>query len=247
MEKKQYKVMYEVEDTHFWYRGMRTISDVLLNKFLLRKRNNIILDAGCGTGASLIALKKYGNTQGFDISPEAVRLCKKRGLKNVSVGSIDRIPNKKELFDLITCFDVLGQMEVESDRKAMKEFHRVLKKKGILLIRIAAYNWLYGYHDRAVHTKHRYNKKELNTLLTQNGFKVLQVTYANTFLFPVAFFVRLLKRILPLKESGTDSDVTPVHPLLNTILFYPLTFEAFLMRYLNLPFGLSVIAVAIKK
>ncbi len=247
MEKEQYEIMYRVEDTHFWYKGMRKISETLLNKFLSKKKSNSILDAGCGTGASMLFLKKYGKVAGFDISVDAVNFCKKRKITNVKLGSITKIPFRGKQFDLVTCFDVLGQMEVSSDKSAMKEFHRVLKPGGTLLIRIAAYNWLYGYHDKAVHTKHRYNASELTELLKKNNLTPLQVTYANTFLFPVASLMRFLRKIFPVKHSSSESDVSAVHPFLNKVMYYPLAFEAFLLQWICLPFGLSVTAVAIKR
>ena len=81
MRKKEYDAMYKVEDTHFWYRGMRKISETLLEKYFLQKTNARILDAGCGTGAGMMWLKSFGTIFGFDISQRAIYFCKKRGLK----------------------------------------------------------------------------------------------------------------------------------------------------------------------
>ncbi|CAN5137689.1 class I SAM-dependent methyltransferase [soil metagenome] len=246
MESKEYDIMYEVEDTHFWYRGMRDITTSLLAKYLPSKTQNTILDAGCGTGAGIEFLKQFGTVHGFDISPRAVEFCHKRGLDNVIEGSIDEIPYDDSKFDLVTCFDVLGQREVSSDQKAIKEFHRVLKPGGILLIRIAANNWLYGYHDVAVHTRHRYNATELEHLFESNKLKTLGTTYANYFFFPPIAAMRLLKRFFP-APSHVESDVNTVHPLVNTFSYYPFLLESKIVRYSRLPFGLSIIGVAQKK
>ncbi len=246
METKEYDIMYAVEDNHFWYRGMRDITASLFEKYLPAKKNNTILDAGCGTGAGIEFLKKYGTVHGFDISPRAVEFCHKRGLDNVIVGSIDEIPYEDSKFDLVTCFDVLGQREVSSDKKAMKEFYRVLKPGGILLIRIAANNWLYGYHDVAVHTRHRYNAQEVAQLFESHRLKTLGTTYANSFFFPPIAVMRLLRRLSPVKES-VGSDVDTVNPLVNFLAYYPLLLESKIVRYARLPFGLSVIGVAQKK
>ena len=246
MELKEYDIMYQVEDTHFWYRGMRDITNSLLQKYLPAKKNNTILDAGCGTGAGIEFLKKFGLVHGFDISPRAVEFCHKRGFDNVIQGSIDDIPFDDSKFDLVTCFDVLGQREVSSDKKAMKEFHRVLKPGGVLLIRIAAHNWLYGYHDVAVHTRHRYNAAEVEKLFETNGLKTLGTTYANTFFFPPIAAMRLVRRVFPAKEHD-GSDVNTVHPFVNRVSYYPLLLESHLVRFTRLPFGLSVIGIAQKR
>lgn len=245
MEKKEYTTMYVVEDKHFWYRGMRAISTVVLNKYFSKKSHNKILDAGCGTGANILFLKKYGEVKGIDISPQAVQYCSERDLKNVVKGSIDHLPFKSNAFDLVTCFDVLGQKEVASDITVMKEFYRVLKPDGTLLVRIAAYNWLYSYHDIAVHTDRRYNTRQLRKLFTKTNFQPQQITYANTFFFPVIAFLRIFRRIIP-KKDNQNSDVQKMSPIVNTLCYYPLRVESKIIQYMSLPFGLSLIGVAKK-
>lgn len=237
--------MFEVEDTHFWYRGMRTISKMLLGKFISRKKGNRILDAGCGTGSGIIFLQQYGKVDGFDISKQAVRFCHLRGLKQVITGTIDRIPYKDNTFDIVTCFDVLYHQKVESDIKSMKELYRVLKPGGILLLRIAANNWLFSYHDVAVHTRHRYNSDELRGLLEKTKLQVLTLTYANMFFSPVIVTIRFIEKFLRSKKSN-QSDVNKVNPIVNMACYVPFLIESILIKYLSLPFGLSIIGVAKK-
>lgn len=246
MESKEYTVMYEVEDTHFWYVGMREITKTLLDIVLNKRKENSILDAGCGTGANIIFLRQYGKVQGFDISKKAVDLCKKRGIKNVTTGNITNIKYKKDTFNLVTCFDVLGQFEVKNDKRAVKEFNRVLKPDGILLIRIAAYDWLKGYHDKHVHTKHRYTVTELEKLLQKENFTIIRKTYANSTLFPLAVIRRLIIDKLFDNNKNGESDVQNIHPIINKFLLFFLRIESFILQYMDLPFGLSVIVVASK-
>lgn len=239
MEIREYKLMFEVEDTHFWYKGMRKITNTLLEKYLPKNNRQKILDAGCGTGKNIMFLKKYGKVSGFDISSQAITYCKKRKLTNIKLGSIDEIPYKNNVFDLVTCFDVLGQIEVRNINKSIKEFKRVLKPGGILLIRVAAYDWLKGYHDKAVHTKHRFKKNELEKLLTINNLKVIKTSYANCLLLPISILKRLLNKTI-------DSDVKQINPQVNWFLNMPFVLESLFLKYFSLPFGLSVIIVAKK-
>lgn len=247
MEIKEYSAMYETEDTLFWYKGMRAITKELFRQTLPRISKNNILDAGCGTGANIKFLEQYGKVEGFDIEKKAVDYCKKRGIKNVKVGSITDIKSKNSQFDIVTCFDVMGQMEVKSERKAIQEFNRVLKPKGIILIRIAAYDWLKGYHDKSVHTKHRFTVAETNRLLQTNGFKILKSTYANTLLFPLVLFRRFILNRLTPHNKKLSSDVQQVNPLLNMIFYTFFLIEAVILKYISLPYGLSVIVIAQKK
>lgn len=244
MRTNQYKVMYEVEENHFWYKGMQKISENLLHLYLRKLAKLKILDAGCGTGGSLLFLRKFGTVTGIDTSPLAIRFCKKRGLKNVFVGSVEKLHFKDNSFDIVTCFDVIPHQNVKDDNRAFSELYRVLKPGGTLLLRVAAYNWLFGYHDVAVQNKQRYARKEVKELLEKASFKPLKITYVNFFLFPVAVLRRFLSGF-SFKKSH-DSDVLPVSPRLNFILQFPLNIESFLIRYLNLPFGLSIVSVAQK-
>lgn len=244
MEKIEYDRMFAVEDSHFWYKGMRKITETLLHKFLKKKAGNVILDAGCGTGGSLLFLKHYGTTYGVDISIYAIGICKERGLDHVQVSGIEDLPFKDNFFDIITCFDVLPHQSVKNHHKALREFFRVLKPGGILIVRAAAYHWLFSYHDKQVQNKHRYTAFEINNLTKEAHFKILKTTYANTLLFPILLFLRYINNFFSSRKNG--SDVRSVHPLINSILYTPFFIESFFIRYFNLPFGMSVISVARK-
>lgn len=246
MEIREYKVMYEVEDSHFWYKGMRKITKTLFDKYLPKNKQLKILDAGCGTGRNILFLKNYGQVFGFDISPHAIKYCKKRGLKNIKEGSVDRIPFNNNSFDLITCFDVLYHKQVENYKKVIGEFYCVLKPGGVLFVRVPAFQFLMSGHDTAVHTKHRFHKTELKDILLSQHFRILKISYINTLLFPFAAIRRILKRFIII-ETDKKSDVKKINPVLNFFLQFPLYLESNLIKYIDFPFGLSLIAMVKKK
>jgi hypothetical protein len=76
------------------------------------------------------------------------------------------------------------------------------------------------------------------------GLEVVQTTYANTLLFPIAVVRRLLAKFRD--NAGGESDVRPVPPPLNLALTGLLGLEALLLQHTRLPLGLSVIALARK-
>ena len=51
-----------------------------------------VLDAGCGTGANLLAFADRARPAGIDFSPEAVRWCRSRGLPDTAVASAAALP-----------------------------------------------------------------------------------------------------------------------------------------------------------
>ncbi|MCD4666588.1 class I SAM-dependent methyltransferase [archaeon] len=235
MEKSEYKNIFELEKNHWWYKGIRESSLSILKPYL--KKNIKILDAGCGTGFNIQVLKKYGYVGGIDFSEEAVKFCRKKGI-NIKKGSVEKLPFKDNSFDLITCFEVIYHKGVKSDLKALNEFNRVLKKNGLLLVRVPAFEFLRGPHDDVVHGIRRYNKKSLSLLLRKSKFNIVKITYLNFILF----FPVLITRFL-MKKKNTDIQETS--KLLNFILYMILKFEKIFLK-LGLPFGVSLIALAKK-
>jgi ubiquinone/menaquinone biosynthesis C-methylase UbiE len=246
LDPEEYEIMYGVEGSHWLYSGMRAITERLLDRCCPPASRLKILDAGCGTGAGMTTyLNKYGEVTGVDISEIALGFCRKRRAERLSQASITDLPFAPGVFDLVTSFDVLYEQAVANDRTALKEFARVLKREGHLLLRLPAYNWLRGQHDQVTHTARRYVTAQVSEMLQECGFEPGQITYANMFLFPVALLKRMLERLHKNREPKSDLAIK-VGPF-NNILMGILSLEAPLISRASLPFGLSVIALARKR
>jgi SAM-dependent methyltransferase len=245
MREDEYRGMYELERSLWWYQGMREITASLLSNNLNGRNNTRVLDVGCGTGFSMKWLREQLKTEavfGVDLFYEAAELWKLNDIHTAAVGSIEALPFPNSEFDLVTCFDVIYQLSNETAAQAVKEIARVLKPGGFFYIREPAYEWMRGSHDIVVATKHRFTRGRLKSLLTAHGLTVDRTTYANTLLFPLAVPHRFLSRV----TGSEESDVKPVHPLLNRLFLSTLKLEARMMKSISLPFGLSVIALARK-
>jgi SAM-dependent methyltransferase len=249
MQLDEYRKMYALEETFWWYRGMLRVTRQILEPYFQPRRDIRILDAGCGTGKMLVELEAYALRPpvGFDFSVEAVKFLRLRGVANVLQASTTDIPFKSESFDLVTSFDVLCQLPANGDRQALREFHRVLKPGGKIYVRLPAYPWMFANHDRCSLTFRRYYRGDLVAQVEHAGFRILKASYANFFLFPVLAFKRLvLERLGILSDS---SDLRPVPEGLNDILEIPLGIESRLLSYpsFRFPCGLSVVCLAEKK
>ncbi|PYS72774.1 MAG: class I SAM-dependent methyltransferase, partial [Acidobacteria bacterium] len=66
MQAHHYPILYQVEETHWWYLGRRRIIQSLVEQILpmLNNHNPRILDVGCGTGANLKMLSAFGKAEG---------------------------------------------------------------------------------------------------------------------------------------------------------------------------------------
>jgi ubiquinone/menaquinone biosynthesis C-methylase UbiE len=237
--------MYELEDSLWWYRGQRKISERLFREFLPRRNNLKILDVGAGSGGSLAQLRPWGEVTAFDFSEMAVRFYGNRDSSRVAVASAAAMPYKDASFDLVTIFDVFATLDDADQNAALKEVARVLRPGGFLFWREPGHMFLHGPHDRATHVLRRYNTKLFKSYLTAIGLKPLRLSYSNSFLFPVAVARRLLAKI---RDDGSmgHSDVQPMPEPFNTILGGILSLEAPMVAKHGLPIGLSTLTLAQK-
>jgi len=246
MEREQYAIMARREERHWWYAGMRRVALAVLEHALAGQTGLCILDAGCGTGGTTLELRRFGRVVGVDLAWEALEPARARGLSGLARASIERLPFGDASFDVATSFEVVYHLGVASDMSALIEMRRVLKPAGLFMLRVPAHDWLRGEHDRLVHTRHRYSRTEVSSKLTEAGFAVERLSWANTVLFPPA----VLKRILERSNNGHDGTAgepdlwQPPAPV-NRILEGLVAVEAqAIPRGVPLPFGLSVLAVA---
>jgi len=250
MNRDEYKFLFDLEGHHWWFVGMRKIVAALLDT-AVGPGSRRILDAGCGTGFTMSWLRRLGDdtkVYGLDLSPDALGYCRHRGEKLLVRGSVRDLPFPAQTFDLILTLEVLDWFSPEQAAQPFAELVRVLKDGGWLLVRLPAFQFLHSAHDEAILTAHRYTAGELTQCLVRQGLLPVRVTYANTFLFPIAAVWRWLRRS-PQKQA--HSDVRPLPKSirwLNPILAWILGVEAACLRHLPwpLPVGLSVIALARK-
>jgi len=242
MQPREYKVMYQLEDKHWWFTAKRLFIKTYLN-FLPKKKNLKILDIGCGTGKNLEMLQNFGQPQGIDAFTSAISFCKKRKSLKTKKASASQLPFKNNNFNLITLLDVLYHKGVKNDLQVLKEAYRALKSSGFLLITDCAHQFLWGSHDISMHARQRYSKKELISKVNQAGFKVKKASYIYFFTFPLFIINRLLKKFIFKKSS---SDIAPINPVINQALIFILNLESKLLKYFNLPIGSSIIVLAQK-
>jgi SAM-dependent methyltransferase len=246
LNEAEYQNIYESEERQWWYGGMRAISRALLEPPLRALgeggRALRLLDAGCGTGRNLDELGRFGRAAGIDLSPEALRFCRKRGVAAARAALL-ALPFRDQSFDCVTSFDVVYHAWVTDDRAAVREMARVLRPGGLLLVRVPAFRLLWGGHDVEVQSRHRYTRGELLALLRDSGLVTLRSTYCNSFLFPLL----LLRRGLDRLTGRTGSDVGFLPAPLEWSFGALLRLEAACVRRgLSFPVGASVVALARK-
>ena len=167
--------LVQVELDHWWSRGMWQIAAGWFDLALKQKSSLSALDIGCGTGGTLRNLflrPEIDRVTGLDSNPAALRHTP--GL-DVTQGSATALPFSASSFDVITCFDVLQHLPMNSETIAFREAFRVLRTGGVAIFRT---NGRGLWPDRS-RTEVAYELRSLINSAQAAGLAVRQATYAN--------------------------------------------------------------------
>jgi SAM-dependent methyltransferase len=177
-----------------------TVIRLLLELRLKEKGFVRILDAGAGEGALSAKLKKLGfEVKACDRNP---RLFKVKGIEcdfcDLNIG----LPYPNESFNCVICIETIEHLA--NPLNCIKEFARVLKKKGILIITTPnILNWYsrFCFFFRGLFpgfTLHDYQQSGhilplpswvLKILLKENGFQIRKMLY-NRMILPFFYINR---------------------------------------------------------
>jgi len=137
-EKKAYigitpkQELYEINKpiTRIEYVIRRKKFDLMVS-FIGSMKNKSVLILGCGSGMESEWLSAHGiKTFGIDISPQIIRIAKKRFKKknlkgSFVIGDMENLPFKSNSFDIVISYDALHHSEKMYD--CLSESHRVTK------------------------------------------------------------------------------------------------------------------------
>jgi SAM-dependent methyltransferase len=237
----------QAEVRHFWFLGFRRFVTPLLEQAAHGSTSLRLLDCGCGTGANLELLKRFGRAYGFDLTPTGLRFGREAGRKRLACASVAAVPFPAEAFDIVTSFDVLYSLEDAVEKAAVAEMYRVLRPGGYALINVAAMEVLRGDHSILSREIRRYSRESLGGLLANAGFRVVRMTYTNAALFAPMLISRGLQRLRGLApEEQAQGEITVPAAPINALLSAVLRVESWWLRVANNPFGSSLLCLAQK-
>jgi len=256
VRKTEIAKMFELEDTYWWFVARRLLVRDLLRRHLPAQAADdrragadcvarpIVLDVGCGTGATLKVLRDPGEVVALDASAEALGYSRRRGQLRLVRDRGEELPVASAAVDIITALDLLEH--IPDDGAALREFARVLRPGGLLILTVPAGPALWSEHDEALDHLRRYRRAQLRRLLERAGFAVQRLSPAIAALFPPIAALRLLQR-LRRRRKGRPQTAFIVPPrAINWLLTALLRLENRCLMSFDLPLGVSLVAVARK-
>lgn len=222
---------------HWWFLGRRAVLRRVL-RATFPPGGLRLVEIGCGGGTLLSTAAEFGEVVGVEASADFLEAARRRGFTVLRGALPDELPLSAGAFDGALLFDVLEH--IQDDRGALQAVARVLRPGGLLVCTVPAYPWLWSSHDEVLGHRRRYTAQSLRRVAQEAGFSPFRVSYFNTLLAPAVVAMRLLRRSRGVR--GHDL-VRPSRPL-NALLARVFSVEASLLRWTNLPFGVSVLMVA---
>jgi len=227
---------------HWWFQARKEIIKSLIKKYI--KKNNHrkkfnILDFGAGSGVNINMLSKIGFVNIYEPHKKTRNYLKKNFNDSKKYKILDNIKKKK--FDLIVLADVLEH--IKNDRIILDKLYKCLNNDGFLLITVPAYNFLFSKKDEKLGHFRRYRK--LNIIKIFRKFKIIKLSYFNFILFIPITIMIIINKIF--KKDFIDKVEKPPNNLLNQIMFRIFKFENIILRFINFPFGVSIIGFFKKK
>lgn len=244
MKKSEYARMAEYEQNYWWHLGRLEVIQTYVKRALKGKPKAAILNVGCGTGGTIDMLEKFGTVENVDISDDAIAFMNKMGYKGITkVDDID-LPYKDKTYDVVGAFDVLEH--IDDQVGALKEWNRVIKDDGAIVITVPAYQWLWSEHDVSLHHQRRYTVSSLMKAADEAGLKPERKSYAIAFSLPLVVGFRLVNKALGRKADSETSYVS-VPKSVNKLFTNFLKVEAKIHDKISLPAGTSVVTILRKK
>ncbi len=242
MRPEEYHKLADLEERMWFFRAYQRRFVRWFSRTLPRGPARL-LDAGCGTGGTINALRQANRewtVDGLDYSPIACALARTRTAATITEGSVTAMPVGSGAYDGIVSADVVCQ--VDDPALAVREFARCLRSGGVVQINAPAYMWLWSHHDRAVHSVRRFTRRELVGHCRGAGLEIVYASYANSFLLPAAIVRR---KLFPPRRPTSDVALlpAPIETCFSALAWLEFQWTA---RGGRLPAGLSVFVVARK-
>jgi SAM-dependent methyltransferase len=212
MHEAQYALHADLEDRHWWFAGRRAIVKRLISRLV--PAASVVIDVGCGTGATAASLSPPFTSVGLDDSPDAIAHARAR-FPAIEYDCEHDVGKRAALFaraGAVLLMDVLEH--VEDDFRLLSEILALIPIGAHVLITVPAEPALWTVHDESFGHWRRYDMDRLRA--TWQGLAVEErlLSAFNARLYPVVRSVRAISKLRsrPAGTAGTDLGMPPALP-----------------------------------
>ena len=243
-----FSFLAESDRRHFWFKARREVVREALARVIADPEKHRLFDVGCGSGGLLEFLASSGIrvAGACDAYVESLRLVQQRVGAPLVLTDEGRLPPLGAGQTLLGLFDVLEH--IDDDEGTLTFLHSVLEPGGILALTVPAHPFLFDEMDVLAHHRRRYRLPDLRRKLERAGFRVERITHFMSPLVAPLLLLRSLGRLFGGQGSASDRRAVELRPLagLNELLTLLLSAERLLLRRFSLPFGSSILALAVR-
>lgn len=214
-----------------------------IDRYVSLQPDDLLIDAGMGTGSWLVEMSPVCRTIGLDDHEESIALA---GPRLRAVGGAVLLTGLHEVNLPDCCATVVTMMDVlehlDDEESALREMIRLTKPGGLLVITVPALRWLWSEWDVAVHHRRRYQRPDLLRTVRQPGVELLRCAYINfAALLPIAL-VRRWQKIFRTADGGARAEDKVPNKFINEALYHSFVAPA-CWDWFNPPAGVSLLAV----
>jgi SAM-dependent methyltransferase len=231
-----------LEDNYWWHVAKREIAFDLIERFA--RPDDLIVEGGVGAAGNLMRLQEKGfRVHGLDVMPEAIEICKRRGVADATQHDLCRQwPIAPDSAKVVLLLDVLEHLQKPVE--ALAYAADILKPQGKIIVTVPAWPMLFGEWDRRLGHFRRYSSCLLQQHVREAGLRLHWMNSWNAFTLPAALVVRAWRRFFPLDRPA---EFPQVSEWMNRWLIRLASLErGWMMRSGRIPTGLSLVAVASK-
>jgi SAM-dependent methyltransferase len=243
MNSEEYAKLDRIDREHWFYRGKRDIVRYWMRRYVELEPADLVVDAGCGTGAMLRELSTECRAVGLDDHQESIDLARRKlnGRRAwVIQTALSAIPLEAGCAAGVLLLDVLEHLDRPED--AVQEAIRVMQPGGLLIVTVPALRWLWSDWDVALHHRRRYHRPDLRELVSRPELEILHLSYINTaMLLPIAG-VRVWRKLFPPAPGGPRAEDRVPPGVVNSILRRTFVGPA-CWPWFRAPIGVSLLAV----
>ena len=246
-----FKILYEMQSDHFWYRGRHKFLLAAFKKYF--PESNIpasLIDLGGGVGGWLNYLaqhhSKIEHLALADSSSVALSLAQKTLDSSVNLYQVDLMDlQMKEEWDAAFLLDVIEH--IPNDLCVLEQVRDALKPGGVLFITAPAFRSFWSYQDDLAKHLRRYQRDDFEELAKAAGLTLLDSRYFMFFLSPLYLLSRLgfsAEKLTQEQKNHLTQRQHRVPPsFLNRVFYGVFKAESKIGHRIHFPWGTSILGV----